>query len=271
MIKVDPGQIERVVINLLVNARDALPQGGTITMRIENVVFDEQAVPLLGRFPAGKFIMLSISDDGVGMEKDVLSNIFEPFYTTKGADEGTGLGLSTVFGIVNQSGGRIEVDSESGKGSTFRIYLPQVEASEPVAEEKEHFAFSAEGHETIMVVDDEEMIRRLLEQTLTGYGYTVLTAHDGKEALLTAEQHVGPIDLMVTDVVMPQMSGYELAERLAPLRPEISVLYMSGYDTKTGADQGRLDQENHFLPKPFLPRDLANNIRQILDKTVSTH
>ncbi|MCZ6677232.1 MAG: ATP-binding protein [Candidatus Poribacteria bacterium] len=271
MIRADPGQIERVIINLLVNARDALPHGGTITMRIENAVLDEQAVAALGDFPAGNYIMLSISDTGIGMEKDVLCNIFEPFYTTKGTEEGTGLGLATVFGIVTQSGGRIEVESEPGKGSTFRIYLPQTEASEPVAEEMVHLAASAEGDETILVVDDEKMIRRLLKQTLKGFGYTVLTAHDGEEALLTAEQHEGPIDLMVTDVVMPQMSGYELAERLAPLRPEISVLYMSGYDTKMAADQDDIDQENHFLPKPFLPKDLASNIRQILDKAISTH
>ena len=130
---------------------------------------------------------------------------------------------------------------------------------------------SAEGDETIMVVDDEKMIRTLLKQSLKGYGYTVLTAHDGEDALRTAERHEGPIDLMVTDIVMPQMSGYELAERLAPLRPETSVLYMSGYDTNMAADQDDHDQENHFLPKPFLPKDLASNIRQILDKTVSAH
>lgn len=270
-IKADPGQIEQVVMNRLVNARDALPQGGTITMSIENVVLDDQAVAALGDLPVGDYVMLTVSDTGVGMEGEALSRIFEPFYTTKAAEKGTGLGLATVFGIVKQSGGGIEVESASGKGSTFRIYLPQVEASEPVAEEKERGTSAAEGRETIMIVDDEEMIRELLERTLEGFGYTVLTAQHGAEALQIVEQHEGPIDLMVTDVVMPQMSGHELAKRLAPIRPKMSVLYISGYDEIMVTDKGLVDQKGQFLQKPFIPKEVVKKIRTILDKSVTTH
>lgn len=269
-IKADPGQIEQVVINLVINARDAMAQGGNITVRLENIALDDQACAALGDLHAGDYAMLSVSDTGSGMNEETLSHIFEPFYTTKGVEKGTGLGLSTVFGIVKQSGGEIKVESEPGKGTIFRIYLPQVEAPIP-AEEIESLSSTIEGNETILLVEDEDIIREMLKRVLERLGYTVLVAQHGGEALRIAENHEGPIDLIVTDVVMPQMSGHELVQRLVPYRSEMSVLYMSGYDDEMVADQGLANSEEWFLQKPFGPKAVGKKIREILDKPATVH
>ena len=199
------------------------------------------------------------------MEKEILAHIFEPFYSTKEVGKGTGLGLSIVFGIVKQSGGDIEVESEPGKGSTFRVYLPQLEASELTTNEKASGSDPIAGHETILLVEDEDVIRELLKRTLGRLGYTVLASENGGEALLNAERHAGPIDLMITDVVMPLMGGHELAERLGKNRPDMSVLYMSGYDEEMVAGQGVVGLARIFLQKPFVAKDIGKKIREILD------
>jgi len=270
-VKADPGQMEQVIMNLVINARDAMARGGNITVNLENVVLDDQASATLVDLQAGDFIMLSVSDTGIGMNEETLSHIFEPFYTTKGADKGTGLGLSTVFGIVKQSGGEIQAVSEPGKGSTFRIYLPRVEASGLLAEETERPSSPIEGNETILLVEDEDIIRELLKHILEKLGYTVLLASNGEEALLTAQRYEGPINLMITDIVMPHMSGHELVERLSPLRHEMSVLYISGYDEKMVADQGLVDIGKRFLQKPFGPKAVGKKIREILDKPATAN
>ncbi|MCZ6502280.1 MAG: PAS domain S-box protein [Gammaproteobacteria bacterium] len=270
-VKADPGQMEQVIMNLVINARDAMARGGNITVNLENVVLDDQASATLVDLQAGDFIMLSVSDTGIGMNEETLSHIFEPFYTTKGADKGTGLGLSTVFGIVKQSGGEIQAASEPGKGSTFRIYLPRVEASELLAEETERPSSPIDGDETILLVEDEDIIRELLKHILEKLGYTVLLASNGEEALLTAQRYEGPINLMITDIVMPHMSGHELVERLSPLRHEMSVLYISGYDEKMVADQGLVDIGKRFLQKPFGPKAVGKKIREILDKPATAN
>jgi signal transduction histidine kinase/ActR/RegA family two-component response regulator len=264
-IKADPGQMGQVVMNLVVNARDAMPHGGIITMRIENALLDDEAGLDLGGLAGGEYVMFSVTDMGVGMGEKTLSHIFEPFYTTKGSDEGTGLGLSTVFGIVHQSGGGIAVESEPDRGSTFRVYFPRIQAPALGAENKS-VASLVEGHETVLMVEDEDMIRNLLTRTLEQAGYTVLGADRGSEALLMAEQHQGPIDLMVTDVVMPRMSGYELREQLALFRPETRVLYISGYNEQMAVNQGLHDLDGHFLQKPFLINEFCRKIRAVLDE-----
>ncbi len=263
--KADPGQIEQVIMNLLVNARNSMPNGGHITIVIKNVALDEDAIATLDGLQHGDCVMISVSDNGVGIAEDILPHIFEPFYTTKGVDEGTGLGLSTVFGIVKQSGGGIEVESKPGNGSTFRIYLPKVETSDSQEETDEHIDVSVEGDETILLVEDDDSVRELLTLTLEQFGYVILSARDGEGALVTARRHKGPIALMITDIVMPRMSRHELAKIIAPLQPKMSVLYISGYDDDMASDQGIVDVENAFLQKPFSPTDIARKVRTILD------
>jgi two-component system cell cycle sensor histidine kinase/response regulator CckA len=264
-VKADRGQIEQVVMNLAVNARDAMPRGGHLILETENVDLDAEYVRRhMGARP-GPHVMLSVSDSGVGIPRDILPHIFEPFFTTKEQGKGTGLGLATVYGIVKQSGGYIEVDSEPDRGTTFRIYLPRVAASAPALERSSRPPAAADGTETVLLVEDEEGVRELARDILRASGYTVIEARNGSEALLLSERHPGPLDLLLTDVVMPRMSGRELAERLAQVRPAMSVLYMSGYTDDAVIRHGVLGADTAFLQKPFTPATLVQRVRETLD------
>ncbi|MCI0538450.1 MAG: PAS domain S-box protein, partial [Verrucomicrobiales bacterium] len=251
-VKADPSQMEQVIINLSTNARDAMPRGGRLTVRTTNVQSDE-TIP---NRPPGRYILLSINDTGTGMSADVKAHLFEPFFTTKDVGRGTGLGLSTVYGIVKQSGGDIEVDSEPGRGTTFRIYLPRVEDPTERPKLTEPAANTKGGLETVLLVEDEEGVRNLLQRVLQHSGYTVLAASNGAEALRLAAKHPGPIHLLLTDLVMPQMSGRELAERFAQIRPNLKCLYMSGYTNDAIIRHGISELDAAFLEKPFVPSTL---------------
>jgi two-component system cell cycle sensor histidine kinase/response regulator CckA len=263
-IKGDRGQIEQVIMNLAVNARDAMEGGGKLTIETNNVCVDEAYMDQHIAVSPGSYVVLAVSDTGVGMDRETQSHIFEPFFTTKEAGKGTGLGLSTVYGIVKQSGGNIWVYSEVGQGTTFKIYLPRV------AEEVQEYNQGKErqgvrpGTETILLAEDEEIVRQLMREVLKSNGYEVLEAANGVEALLLCERHRGPIHLMITDVVMPEISGRELTERLARLRPEMKVLFMSGYMDDKIIHHGILDSDIPFLQKPFTPYTLALKVREVL-------
>ncbi|HSQ49842.1 MAG TPA: ATP-binding protein, partial [Nitrospiraceae bacterium] len=264
-IKADPGQVEQVIMNLVVNARDAMPTGGRLTIETRNVTIgDEVRLDAVGVAP-GSYVLLAVRDSGHGMDAETRSHLFEPFFTTKEKGKGTGLGLSTVYGIVKQSGGNVTVESAPGRGATFRIYFPRV------AQEGREVAGAAEtidpvhGRETILLVEDEPAVRGLVHETLRLHGYTVLEARHGIEALLTSAKYVGPIHLLLTDVVMPQMSGPEVAEKILTVRPEIKVLYMSGYPDHPLFDQGGVSRQTGFLPKPFSPPALTQKVREVLD------
>ena len=264
-VKADRGQIEQVVMNLAVNARDAMPRGGHIVLETENVDLDGEYVRRhMGARP-GPHVMLSVADSGVGIPREILPHIFEPFFTTKEHGKGTGLGLATVYGIVKQSGGYIEVDSEPDRGTTFRIYLPRVDAPAPASERSSRPAAVAGGTETLLLVEDEEGVRELARDILRASGYTVIEARNGSEALVLSERHQGPLELLLTDVVMPRMSGRELAERLAPLRPSMGVLFMSGYTDDAVIRHGVLGADTAFLQKPFTPTMLLQRVRETLD------
>jgi len=264
----DPGQIQQVILNLAVNARDAMPDGGRLSIELDNVDVDEEMgrrhVPVQ---PPGRYVRLTVSDTGTGIPHAIQPHIFEPFFTTKEKGKGTGLGLSTVYGIVKQSGGFIWVYSEPGQGSTFKIYLPRVEAPAEQAPPPPEVAASA-GNETILLVEDEPAVRDLAQRILRRKGYRVVTAPNGQEALDFVKRHSGPLDLLVTDLVMPQMDGRELAQRLAALRPGLRVLFMSGYTGDTIAQRGVLDPDVAFIEKPFGPEGLARKVREILDAPV---
>ena len=267
-VKADPGQIEQVLVNLVVNARDAMPVGGKLTIETGNEFLDEEYSR--GHLPAlpGQYVRLAISDTGVGMDEKAMSQVFEPFYTTKELGKGTGLGLSTVYGIVKQSGGYIWVYSEPGKGSTFKVYFPRTEDRE----EDPHKAVSPvedlRGEKTVLVVEDEESIRNLACAVLSGYGYSVLPACDGEDALRVAGEHDGEISLLLTDVVMPRMGGRELYDRIRRQRPEIKVLYMSGYTDNAIVHHGVLDPGTAFLQKPYSPISLARKVMEVLEPPV---
>lgn len=255
-------------MNLAVNARDAMPDGGTLTIETANVDLDETiARQREGEIKPGPFAMVAVSDTGKGIDKEIQANIFDPFFTTKEKGKGTGLGLSTVYGIIKQSGGYIWVDSKPGQGTTFRIYLPKVEAEEPYAKEERIEPQNLEGYETILLAEDEDSARKMMRTILYGYGYRVLEAQDGKEALRISEQHEGPIHLLLTDVVMPEMNGRELAERLQPIYPKMQVLYVSGYTDNVIVRNGVLEPGVPFIQKPFSQKALISKVREILDSS----
>ena len=269
----DPGQVEQMLLNLAVNARDAMPDGGRLTIQTANRTVGEDEAARTGVKP-GPYVTLEVTDTGVGMDADMKAHLFEPFFTTKEQGKGTGLGLSTVYGIVNQSGGHIRVDSERGKGTTFRVFLPRVEvasrsADAAAAAETTVTAAGAPPHrsrgETILLVEDAQRVRAVVREILEMQGYEVIEARHAAEALTLSAGHEGPIHLLLTDVVMPEMSGRELAQRLVPLRPEMNVLYISGYTDDAIVRHGVLGAGMAFLSKPFTPDALAAKVREILD------
>jgi len=264
-VRVDPGQIEQIIMNLAVNARDAMLQGGKLTIETNNVELDEAYARRHVAVTAGHYVMLAVSDTGCGMDEETQSRIFEPFFTTKEAGKGTGLGLSTVYGIVKQSGGNIWVYSEPGQGTTFKVYLPYVDKLAEAMEKPTIAAAMPHGSETILVAEDEETVRKLACQVLRNSGYQIIEVPNSREALLASERYEGPIHLLLTDVVMPQMSGRELAKRLTSLRPTMKVLYMSGYTDDAIVHHGILEPGLAFIQKPFTPGTLARKVREVLD------
>jgi len=265
-IRADPGQIEQVVVNLAVNARDAMPDGGRLTLETANVTLDHS---ILRRHPdaeIGKYIMLAISDTGTGMTDEVKAHIFEPFFTTKGPGRGTGLGLATVYGIVKQHQGHIWVYSEPGLGSTFKVYLPCVQEGQAASSRFEEATTLPQGSETVLVVEDEPAVRSVAVRVLSGLGYRVLEATNGLEALRVAETHGQAIHLLLTDVIMPEMNGKVLSEQLTASYPGLKVLFVSGYTDETIAQRGVLGADVPFLQKPFTPIRLAHKVREVLDK-----
>ena len=264
-VKADPTQIGQVILNFAANARDAMPKGGRLTVATSNAVLGDETTRKHSDVMPGRYAMLSISDNGCGMSEDVLAHIFEPFFTTKGVGQGTGLGLATVYGIVKQSGGHIEVSSKVGEGTTFRVYLPLIEepASMPDSQETR---LAAKGHETILLVEDEDTVRQMTKMILDERGYRVLEASNGLEGLAVAEGHRGPIHLLMTDLVMPKLAGREMAERILALRPELRVLFMSGYTEDVIVLQGVESASANFLQKPFTLAGLTNKVREVLDR-----
>jgi two-component system cell cycle sensor histidine kinase/response regulator CckA len=264
-VRADPGQIEQVIANLAVNARDAMPEGGTLTVTTSVVELGAHTARARGLEGAGEYVSLSVSDTGVGMDAETLTHIFEPFFTTKEVGKGTGLGLATVYGIVIQSGGALVVESEPNRGTTFTIFLPAYEGQ---VEARESTAFESRvprGSETILVAEDERSVRKLATEVLKSAGYRVLEAENAGDALLVSEAYDGPIDLLLTDVVMPKMSGRKLAERLVSERPSMKVLYMSGYTEDAILQHGVSEERTAFLPKPFAPEELGRRVREVLD------
>ncbi|HEY3494137.1 MAG TPA: ATP-binding protein [Polyangiaceae bacterium] len=260
-VRVDPGQMHQLVMNLAVNARDAMPDGGRLTLAARNEDLADEALARRLELAPGRYAVLEVTDDGVGMDKATQVRIFEPFFTTKGVGEGSGLGLSTVFGIVKQSGGGIVVESEPGRGTRFRIYFPEV--LEPVAPSLPPPPVeSSRGDETVLLVEDQEDVRAVVRDVLTRQGYRVVEARNGTEALLVSERYSSELNLLITDLVMPGMSGTELADRMRRRCPALPVLYVSGYpkDANLRMDEGRVD----FLPKPIAPQVLAVRVRKLL-------
>jgi PAS domain S-box-containing protein len=268
-VKADHGQVEQVIMNLAVNARDAMPDGGKLTIQTANVDLDLAYTRQHPGSRVGQYVMLAVSDTGTGIDPEIQSQIFEPFFTTKERDKGTGLGLATVYGVVKQSGGYIAVDSEKGKGACFSVYLPRVGQTVSTAEIKTGPPATSRGSETVLLVEDAEPLRKLAHMFLRDSGYKVLTAAEGTEALAAARSHAGPIHLLLTDVVMPGMNGRVLAERLAPLQPGMKVLYMSGYTDSFIAGHGVLEAGTHLLHKPFTEDVLTRKVREVLDSTAS--
>ncbi len=264
-VNADPGQLEQVLLNLVVNARDAMPGGGRVLIETTRALLRDELVERRHRLPPGDYACLAVTDSGAGMDESTQAHLFEPFFTTKEVGKGTGLGLATVYGIVKQSGGYIWVYSEPGRGTTVRVYLPRVPgAAEPPLPAPELPALRG-GHETVLLVEDAAPVRTLARRSLEACGYTVLDAADGPSAIELSARHAGAIAVLVTDVVMPGMSGRELAERLAPTRPEMKVLYTSGYTDDAMVRQGVLNAGVAFLQKPFVPDSLARKVRDVLD------
>ncbi len=264
-VEADAGRLEQVVMNLVVNARDAMPNGGKLTIETGTIRLHESfSARQLGVLP-GAYVTISITDTGTGMDEKTQSHLFEPFFTTKNPGRGTGLGLATAYGIIRQSGGAIGILSELGKGTTARIYLRLAEPGPQLVDEKSATRKSLSGAETILLVEDEARVRKLIVDVLTGHGYTVLEATRGREALRLAKTHAGTIELAVVDVVMPEMSGPGLIRQIAPLRPHMRVLYISGYTEEAMVHHGIPESGIAFLQKPFLPDALSHKVREVLD------
>ncbi len=263
-IKADVAQVEQVLVNLAVNARDAMPEGGTLTIETANIRLDEHFVSEHPGTQVGHHVILTVTDTGIGMEAKTKEQIFEPFFTTKEATKGTGLGLAMVYGIIKQSGGSIWVESEPGQGTSFKMYMPSVQAKKTERTRK-IIALNLRGTETILVVEDEDDVRTLTKRILTSADYTVITAANGGEALLECERRCDDIHLLLTDVVMPKMSGKVLADRLISSSPKLKVLYMSGYTNSAIEQHGVLAPGTHFLVKPFSAHALLAKVRMVLD------
>jgi CheY-like chemotaxis protein len=264
-VRVDPGAFEQVLVNLAVNARDAMPLGGRLTIETANVALgEEEAARRGGGMTGGDYVWMAVRDTGVGIPEGIQERVFEPFFTTKGKGRGTGLGLSTCYGIVKQAGGWIWIQSEPDQGTTFEVFLPAVADA---ADELEEIGLSSDlrGTETVLVVEDADQVRALAVRSLAKHGYAVLDARDGGEALRLCGQHGGAIDLLLTDVVMPTMGGRELADRIASLLPETKVLFMSGYTDDAIAHHGVLEPGTALLQKPFTPEALCRRVRDVLD------
>jgi signal transduction histidine kinase/ActR/RegA family two-component response regulator len=265
----DAGQIEQVIMNLAVNARDAMPEGGRLTIETADIQVDESCARQLAEIHPGPYAVLAVTDTGHGITPEVMNRIFEPFFTTKERGKGTGLGLGTVHGIVKQSGGTISVYSEPGRGSIFKVYLPRLERSVEVVTSRFSATEMPRGTETILVVDDEANLRNIVGEILRGLGYSVLVAEHGEDALRISERHDGPIHLLVTDIIMPEIGGRELSGRLVQIRPVLKVLYISGYTDDYVITQGVLSNQVAFLQKPIASADLAQIVRAILDDVPS--
>ena len=263
-VKADPGQLEQVLVNLAVNARDAMPNGGRLTIETKNVDLDADYPTERVMIPAGRYVMLAVTDNGTGMDAQTNARIFEPFFTTKPVGKGTGLGLATVYGVVQQTGGYIWLYSELGHGTSFKIYLPRVDADGPQPAEEEQRASALDGSETVLVAEDEEAVRLIIAKALEARGYRVLSARDGTEALELAAGH-GRIDLLVTDVVMPDMNGRELSRRFTEARPNLRTLYLSGYTDDAMLHRGVLQEGVAFLQKPFSLGALARKVRDVIE------
>ncbi|MEK9133353.1 MAG: ATP-binding protein, partial [Pseudomonadota bacterium] len=264
-VKADPGQLEQVIVNLAVNARDAMPQGGKLTIETGNVDLDETYAGQRFFVQTGPYVMLAVSDTGFGMDAETQKHIFEPFFTTKEKGKGTGLGLATVYGIVKQSGGYVWVYSEVGKGTTFKVYLPRVPDAIASAGHKTQPSRSVLGSETILLVEDDALVRTLTMKVLQGGGYTVLAAPNGDDAIRIFRTHPSPIHLIVSDVVMPFVSGREMAASLVALNPDVKVLFMSGYTDDTIVRHGVVEMGVPFLQKPFTPTGLLRKVREVLE------
>jgi len=265
LVKIDPSQMEQVIVNLAVNARDAMPNGGKLVIELTNALLDKDFVENHFEAEAGEYVLLTVSDTGCGMSNKVKARIFEPFFTTKAMGKGTGLGLATVFGIVKQAGGTIWVYSEEEIGTTFKIYLPLAKETTVSRSRQETEEVLPSGSETILLVEDNANVRELIRYTLEGLGYALLEAENASEALQGFEAYPDHIHLLITDVIMPGMSGKELAGQLVERQPNLIVLFISGYTGQVIAQQGVLEPGVEFLQKPFSPATLAQKVRDVLD------
>lgn len=266
LIKAEPAQVDQVVVNLAVNARDAMPDGGNLTIETHDVDVDEQFIASHVGSKPGPYVQLSVSDTGCGIRQEIMTHIFDPFFTTKAKDKGTGLGLATVYGIINQNGGFITCYSEEGMGTTFKMYLPRVEEQENAYRMTAQAVTDPSGKETILVVEDDRSVRELAVETLRKFGYEVIEAVNGKEALQMCRNREEQVDLVLTDVVMPNMNGPEFIRQLRSLGKDVRVLYMSGYTENSITNRGILDQGSEYISKPFRPRELITMVRQVLDQ-----
>jgi two-component system cell cycle sensor histidine kinase/response regulator CckA len=265
-VQADPNQIEQVVMNLVVNSRDAMPRGGKLTLKTANISLHKASVLRNLDLAPGKYVMLEVTDSGQGMDGATIARIFEPFFTTKELGRGTGLGLSTVYGIIKQSGGSIAVHSGVGQGTAFKVYLPRAQAAITANSEVKPRARDLQGSETILVVEDEDMLRNLISRGLKLHGYTVLEARHGAEAISLCKQHSGPIHLLLTDLLMPKIGGYDLADRLRPLRPDMKVVFMSGFAENDNGHHEILETDIHFIQKPFRMTALMEKIQERLEE-----